>query len=113
MLGRVVLYEYHINSLKRPDSKRPQALKSRVDTREAEWKPHCGREAERKRHSGRPAIPAYTERPARVQFMLGRVALYEYHINSLKRPDSKRPAAALKSRVVCAKRRGSRTAAAP
>ena len=46
----------------------------------------------------RPAVLGYTERPARVQFMLGQVGLYEYHISTHERPDSKRPQA-LKSRV--------------
>ena len=54
--------------------------------------------------------PGYTERPARVQFMLGRVGLYIDAICYINRPDSKRPQA-LKSRVARAKRRGSRTAA--
>ena len=43
MAGRVVLYNDVIYTLKRPDSKRPQALKSRVACALAEWKPHCGR----------------------------------------------------------------------
>ena len=51
----------------------------------------------------RPAAPGYTERPARVQFMLGRVGLYSDVTYSHNRPDSKRPQA-LKSRVACAKR---------
>ena len=37
MLGRVGLYIDAICYINRPDSKRPQALKSRVATREAEW----------------------------------------------------------------------------
>ena len=53
-------------------------------------------------HPG-PAALGYTERPARVQFMLGRVGLYSDVTYSLQRPDSKRPQA-LKSRVACAKR---------
>ena len=61
--------------------------------REAVWKPHCG-----------------TERPVRLQFMAGRVGLYRDVIYTHKRPDSSRPQAA-RSRVACAKRRGSRTAA--
>ena len=52
--------------------------------------------------------PGYTERPARVQFMLGRVGLYSDHVNTLQRPDSSRPAAAARSRVACAKRCGCR-----
>ena len=54
-----------------------------------------------------PAAPGYTERPARVQFMLGRVGLYIDAICYINRPDSKRPQA-LKSRVVRAKRSGCR-----
>ena len=46
----------------------------------------------------RPAVLGYTERPARVQFMLGQVGLYSDHISTHERPDSKRPQA-LKSRV--------------
>ena len=49
--------------------------------------------------------PGYTERPARVQFMLGRVGLYIDAICYINRPDSKRPQA-LKSRVARAKRSG-------
>ena len=52
-----------------------------------------------------PPSPGYTERPARVQFMLGRVGLYEYHTYTHQRPDSSRPQAA-RSRVACAKRCG-------
>ena len=44
--------------------------------------------------------------------MAGRVVLYKDVTCSLNRPDSSRPQAA-RSRVVCAKRCGSRTAAAP
>ena len=51
----------------------------------------------------RIAAPGYTERPARVQFMLGRVGLYSKVIYSCERPDSKRPQA-LKNRVARAKR---------
>ena len=39
MLGQVGLYSDDTYKLKRPDSSRPQAAKSRVDTREAERKP--------------------------------------------------------------------------
>ncbi len=60
MLGWVGLYTDDFSMCKRPDSKRPQALKSRVAAREAERKPHCGRvaarEAERKPHCGREAV---------------------------------------------------------
>ena len=49
------------------------------------------------------ASPGYTERPGRVQFMLGRVGLYSDDTCLHNRPDSKRPQA-LKSRVACAKR---------
>ena len=92
------------------------------------WKPHCGLSGlsscgSRQSTSlpnlaitaileptrPRPAAPGYTERPARVQFMLGRVGLYSDDLNACQRPDSKRPQA-LKSRVACAKRCGSRTA---
>ena len=51
------------------------------------------------------ATPGYTERPARLQFMVGQVGLYEYPINTLNRPDSSRPQAA-RSRVACAKQCG-------
>ena len=44
----------------------------------------------------------------RLQFMAGQVGLYSDHINTLKRPDSSRPAAAARSRVACAKRCGCR-----
>ena len=37
MAGQVVLHIDVICYIKRPDSKRPQALKSRVAAREAEW----------------------------------------------------------------------------
>ncbi len=49
--------------------------------------------------------PGYTERPARVQFMLGRVGLYIDVTYTRQRPDSSRPQAA-RSRVACAKRSG-------
>ena len=52
--------------------------------------------------------PGYTERPGRVQFMLGRVGLYSDDSNTHNRPDSSRPAAAARSRVACAERRESR-----
>ena len=39
MAGRVVLYIDVIYYINRPDSSRPQAAKSRVDTREAERPP--------------------------------------------------------------------------
>ena len=90
------------------------------------WKPHCGLSglsscgwrqstalpniaitAILEPTRPRPAAPGYTERPARVQFMLGRVGLYKYHTNTLQRPDSSRPQAAW-SRVACAKRCGCR-----
>ena len=57
----------------------------------------------------RPATLGYTERPARVQFMLGQVGLYIDVIYAHQRLESKRPQA-LKSRVACAERCGSRTA---
>ena len=41
MAGQVGLYKDVINTLNRPDSSRPQAAKSRVDTREAERNRHC------------------------------------------------------------------------
>ena len=47
MLGWVGLYSDDFSMCKRPDSKRPQALKSRVAAREAERKPHSGRVATR------------------------------------------------------------------
>ena len=47
----------------------------------------------------RPAALGYTERLARVRFMLGQVGLYSDDTYKLKRPDSSRPAAAAKSRV--------------
>ena len=55
MLGQVGLYSDHINTHERPDSKHPQALKSRVAAREAVWKRALPavREAVRKRHCGR------------------------------------------------------------
>ena len=90
------------------------------------WKPHCGLSGLSSFDSRqstslpnlaitaileptrpRPAAPGYTERPARVQFMLGRVGLYSDDLNACQRPDSKRPQA-LKSRVACAKRCGCR-----
>ena len=71
MAGQVGLYSDVIYTLKRPDSSRPQAARSRVATREAERK---------------PALPA------------GQVGLYSDVIYTLKRPDSSRPQAA-KSRV--------------
>ena len=83
------------------------------------WKPHCGLSGlssfDSRQSSAlpniaitaileptrpRPAAPGYTERPARVQFMLGRVGLYSDDLNACQRPDSKRPQA-LKSRVAC------------
>ena len=63
--------------------------------------------------SGRPleTFGGYTVRPAELQFMVRQVELYIDVINSLQRPDSKR-LSALKSRVACAKRRGTGTAGA-
>ena len=55
----------------------------------------------------RCAALGYTERPCRVQFMLGRVGLYSDDSYCIKRPDSKRPQA-LKSRVARAERSGCR-----
>ena len=46
-----------------------------------------------------PPSLGYTERLARVRFMLGQVGLYSDDTYKLKRPDSSRPAAAAKSRV--------------
>ena len=65
----------------------------------------CNNRHHRTRSHIPPPSPGYTERPARVQFMLGRVGLYEYHTYTHQRPDSSRPQAA-RSRVACAKRCG-------
>ena len=65
----------------------------------------------RKRHTYITPSPEYTERLDRLQFMAGQVGLYSRPTCTHQRPDSKRPQA-LKSRVVRAKRRGSRTAVA-
>ena len=139
MAGQVGLYIDVAYSLQRPDSKRPQALKSRVArAKRGESTPTALQTAPKSlRLSGlssfdsrrstslqniaiiaifEPTSPrrvalGYTERPARVQFMLGRVELYSDDLNACQRPDSKRPQA-LKSRVARAKRCGSRTAAA-
>ena len=88
--------------------------------RGSKWHRHCRRAAPKRRgvglHAQNDAKAAlwpslrYTERPARVQFMLGQVGLYSDDTNTHNRPDSSRPQAA-RSRVACAKRRGSRTAA--
>ena len=43
MAGQVGLYSDDSNTHSRPDSSRPQAARSRVDTRGAERKPHSGR----------------------------------------------------------------------
>ena len=59
------------------------------------------------------AKPGYTERPARVQFMLGRVGLYSTKFSCIARQQvepalpASRPQAA-RSRVACAKRSGCR-----
>ena len=64
----------------------------------------------------RPAALGYTERPARLQFMVGQVGLYTTNISCFARQQvepalpASRPQAA-RSRVACAKRRGCRTAA--
>ena len=65
----------------------------------------CNNRHHRPRSHIPPPSPGYTERPARVQFMLGRIGLYEYHTYTHQRPDSSRPQAA-RSRVACAKRSG-------
>ena len=94
------------------------------------WKPHCGlsglssfdsRQSTSLQNIAitailelpcpRCATLGYTERPVRLQFMAGRVGLYNDVIYTHQRPDSKRPQA-LKSRVARAKRCGSRTAVA-
>ena len=73
--------------------------RSSVQTRAAHKRRGVGLRA----RSGVAVGTADTERPGRVQFMLGRVVLYSDDTYTLKRPDSSRPQAA-RSRVACAKR---------
>ena len=81
----------------------------------SKWHRHCRRAAPKRRGVGLHAqndakaalwpSPRYTERPVRLQFMLGQVGLYSDDINTHNRPDSSRPQAAW-SRVARAKRCG-------
>ena len=140
MLGRVGLYGDDLNACQRPDSKRPQALKSRVARAK---RCGCGSAAAKRcggrtaasldslhliRHKvpltnlaitaipelshPRPAALGYTERPARVQFMLGRVGLYIDVTYSLYRRLAKLQFMVWQVVLHCAAASGSRTAAA-
>ena len=94
MLGQVGLYSDVIYAYQRPDSKRSQALKSRVARAK-----RCG------------CGSAATERLARVQFMLGRVGLYIDVTYSLYRRLAKLQFMVWQVVLHCAAASGSRTAA--
>ena len=106
MAGRVVLYSDAIYTLKRPDSSRPQAARSRVDTRGAVWKPHCGWSG------GSGCIAIISTRTIGdlpdSDLWSGRsciIARQQVEAGTAGRPQ------AAKSRVACAERCGDRTAA--